>query len=86
MHHALFLLSAIAIIALVWTWIRAQMRRRYRAISQAVTRLPKSEQLQWANREGRYANPAAVPRNLPVKDMTHAERYRYDNREGEFAD
>jgi len=45
MHHALFLLLVVVIIALVWAWIKIQMRRRYRAISQAVARLPKSEQL-----------------------------------------
>jgi hypothetical protein len=88
MHYVLFALLAVAAVVLAWILIEAkvQFRRRSRAIFKAVAHLPRFEQLEWANREGRYANPAAVPRNLPVKHMTHSERYRYDNREGEFAD
>src|SRR6266849_537475 len=88
MHYVLIALLAVVVVVFAWIVLEAKVRfrRRSRAISQAVTGLPKSEQLEWANRDGRYANPAAVPRNLPVKHMTHSERYRYDNREGEFTD
>ena len=88
MHYVLIALLALFAVVIAWNLIKTRVwfRRRSHAISRAIASLPKLEQLEWANREGRYANPAAVPRNLPIKHMTYSERYRYDNREGEFAE
>jgi hypothetical protein len=74
---------------LLWRWVgrreRIQLERRDAAISLAVSELPRAERYAWQNREGRYAAPGAIPRNLATSFMTESEKRRRDNRAGEFS-
>jgi hypothetical protein len=62
------------------------LEKREAAISAAWAALPKAESLDYANGEGRYSFPHAIPRNLPLQFMTDQERHRHLTKVGEFSD
>ena len=83
----------IGIAGLIFTVIRIAIwymnrrhEKRQNAIGKAVAALPKYEQLEWGNREGRYSSPWAVPRGFPLELMNADERERHRNRRGEFSE
>jgi hypothetical protein len=63
--------------------VRSQ--RRQRAIGIAAGKLPRSEQVDWFNRAGRYKDVGAIPRTLSPDQMTPDEFHRYTTGTGEFA-
>jgi hypothetical protein len=82
------IVGAALIAYLVWRWSNRRARiaqdRRAAVISIAVDQMPSAERYDWSNREGRYAAPGAIPRNLPIRFMTEGERRRRDNQTAEF--
>jgi len=63
---------------------RIEQERRHTAILLAVDQLPPAERYDWYNKEGRYAATGSIPRKLALRFMTKGERWRYDNKTGEF--
>lgn len=69
----------------IWKDVRRAQRRKH-AVCAAASSLPRSEQVDWFNRSGRYQQPGAIPRNLDLAYMTQDEISRLIARTGEFAD
>jgi hypothetical protein len=56
------------------------------AHKRALAMMDDDECVEWAEGTGRYSSPDAAPRFLPPAYLTHSQRQRWINREGEFAD
>jgi hypothetical protein len=69
----------------IWKDVRRAQRRK-EAVRTAASSLPRSEQIDWFNRAGRYKEPGAIPRNLALDQMTTDELARLIERTGEFSD
>jgi hypothetical protein len=84
------MISFVAVVVSLAGWgiwkdvLRTQ--RRKQALRIAARKLPRSEQIDWFNRVGRYKEPGAIPRTLDLQHMTPEEVSRFINRTGEFAD
>jgi hypothetical protein len=78
------LLLVLQVVRGIWKDV-LQVQQRKRAIALAAGKLPRSEQVDWFNRTGRYKDVGAVPRTLAPKHMTSDEYHRYSSGIGEFA-
>jgi hypothetical protein len=81
----LALFAALHIARSFWKEI-LRSRRRREAIADAARQLPRSEQIDWFNRTGRYKDAGAIPRTFAPHAMTADEYRRYSSRSGEFAE
>jgi len=86
--------SWLALQVLSWLAQRLAVFGLKRFLARLEARPPRAERLQWANREGKYADPTtplleAKPTksfNERLAALSSAERLEWANREGKYAD
>jgi hypothetical protein len=74
-----------AILAVRKTVFEAMDAAREAAIHQAAAQMAPEERDEWSNLHGRYRDRRSVPRTLPPRLTTDAERRRWQNDLAEFA-